>query len=55
MMSLSPWLRLKFGGKMPGLEGFLVLNQNLQDFDRDNRFNSTSADLAMKFYYTFRF
>ena len=38
-----------------GREGFLVLNHNLQDFDRDNRFNSTGTDLALKFYYTFRF
>ena len=38
-----------------GREGFLVLNHNLEDFDRDNHFNSTGADLALKFYYTFRF
>ncbi len=38
-----------------GREGFLVLKNNLQDFDRDNRFDSTGADLALKFYYTFRF
>ena len=38
-----------------GREAFIVLNHNLQDFDRDNRFNSASADLALKFNYTFRF
>ena len=38
-----------------GREGFVVLNHNLQDFDRDNRFQSAGADLALKFYYTFRF
>jgi hypothetical protein len=38
-----------------GQEGFLVLNHNLQDFDKDNRFDSLSADLSLKFSYTFRF
>jgi len=38
-----------------GREAFVVLNHNLQDFDRDNRFSSDSADLALKFNYTFRF
>ena len=38
-----------------GREGFLVLNHNLQDFDRNNRFHSAGADLAVKFNYTFRF
>ena len=38
-----------------GREAFIVLNHNLQDFDRDNRFASTAADLALKFNYTFRF
>ena len=38
-----------------GREAFIVLNHNLQDFDRNNRFNSASADLALKFNYTFRF
>ena len=38
-----------------GKEAYIVLNYNLQDFDRDNRFSSVSADLALKFNYTFRF
>ncbi|NNC65462.1 MAG: hypothetical protein HKN84_11805, partial [Gammaproteobacteria bacterium] len=38
-----------------GQEGFIVLNHNLQDFDKDNTFNSQRADLSMKFSYTFRF
>jgi hypothetical protein len=39
----------------PGREGFIVLNHNVQDFDRDNRFDSLSAEAAVKFNYTFRF
>ena len=39
----------------PGREGFLVLNHNVQDFDRDNRFHSLSAEAAVKLNYTFRF
>lgn len=38
-----------------GQEGFIVLNHNLQDIDRDNRFDSTLSDLSVKFSYTFRF
>ena len=38
-----------------GREAFLVLNHNVQDLDGDNRFNSISADVAVKFNYTFRF
>jgi len=38
-----------------GQEGFVVLNHNLQDFDKDNSFQSTSADLSLKLSYTFRF
>ena len=38
-----------------GRELFLVLNHSLQDFDRDNTFNSDHADLTLKFNYTFRF
>ncbi|MDE0003637.1 MAG: carbohydrate binding family 9 domain-containing protein, partial [Rhodospirillaceae bacterium] len=38
-----------------GREGFVVLNHNFEDFDRNNRFHSTGSDLALKFYYTFRF
>jgi hypothetical protein len=38
-----------------GQEGFIVLNHNLQDFDKDNSFSSASSDLSVKFKYTFRF
>ena len=38
-----------------GREAFLVLNHNLQDLDRDNRFHTAFSDMAMKFSYTFRF
>jgi hypothetical protein len=38
-----------------GQEGFIVLNHNLQDYDKDNSFASVSSDLSVKFKYTFRF
>ena len=38
-----------------GQEGFIVLNYNLQDKDKDNSFHSASSDLSVKFKYTFRF
>jgi len=38
-----------------GREAFVVLNHNLQDFDRNDSFHSSSADLTLKFAYTFRF
>jgi hypothetical protein len=38
-----------------GREGFIVLNHNLQDYDKDNQFDSALADVSMKFGYTFRF
>ena len=38
-----------------GQEGFIVLNYNMQDFDRDNQFESAYSDLSVKFRYTFRF
>ena len=38
-----------------GREGFIVLNHGLEDFDRDNRFHSSNAEVAIKFGYTFRF
>ncbi|HEY5624110.1 MAG TPA: carbohydrate binding family 9 domain-containing protein [Gammaproteobacteria bacterium] len=38
-----------------GQEGFIVLNHNLQDFDKDNTFHSSFSDLSIKFNYTFRF
>lgn len=38
-----------------GQEGFIVLNYNVQDQDRDNRFEAAYSDLSIKFRYTFRF
>ncbi|HEX7080066.1 MAG TPA: DUF5916 domain-containing protein [Gammaproteobacteria bacterium] len=38
-----------------GREGFIVLNHNLQDFDKDNSFESMASELTLKFDYTFRF
>ncbi len=38
-----------------GREGYIVLNYNLQDYDRDNRFRSGLSDLVVKFNYTFRY
>jgi hypothetical protein len=38
-----------------GREGFIILNHNLQDYDKDNSFNSSRSDLSVKFNYTFRF
>jgi hypothetical protein len=38
-----------------GQQAFLVLNWGLQDPDKDNTFESTTADLSLKFNYTFRF
>jgi hypothetical protein len=38
-----------------GREAFLVINHNLQDIDRDNRFHTAFSETAMKFSYTFRF
>ena len=38
-----------------GREGFIVLNHNLEDFDKDNHFDSALADVSVKFGYTFRF
>jgi hypothetical protein len=38
-----------------GQQAFLVLNWGLQDRDKDNTFESTVADLSLKFNYTFRF
>ena len=38
-----------------GQEGFIVLNHNLQDMDKNNSFDSAHADLSVKFNYTFRF
>lgn len=38
-----------------GQEGFIVLNYNLQDKDKNNTFEAATSDLAVKFKYTFRF
>lgn len=38
-----------------GQEGFVVLNYNLQDKDKDNTFHSAAADLSIKFKYTLRY
>ena len=38
-----------------GREGFIVLNHNVQDFDKNNSFHSALSDLNVKFSYTFRF
>ena len=38
-----------------GRELFFVINHNLQDFDRDNSFESEQADISLKYTQTFRF
>ncbi len=38
-----------------GQEAFFVINHNLQDEDRDKSFHSQTADLTLKFNYTFRY
>lgn len=38
-----------------GQEGFIVLNYNMQDKDRDNAFETGFNDISIKFRYTFRF
>jgi hypothetical protein len=38
-----------------GREGFIVINHNSQDFDKDASFRSAAADINVKFKYTFRF
>jgi hypothetical protein len=38
-----------------GQQAFLVLNWGMIDADKDNRFQSTVADLSLKFNYTLRF
>lgn len=38
-----------------GQEGFIVLNYNLQDYDKNNRFVTAYSDLSVKFKYTLRF
>jgi hypothetical protein len=39
----------------PGREAFLVLNRNLEDYDRDGSFHNAYSEAAIKFSYTFRF
>ena len=38
-----------------GREAYLVLNHNMQDYDRDNSFQKSLSDLSFKANYTFRF
>ena len=38
-----------------GQEGFIVLNYNMEDTDKDNNFHSMTRDLSIKFKYTFRY
>jgi len=38
-----------------GQEAFVVLNYNMQDRDKDNRFSAAAFDTSVKFRYTFRF
>ncbi len=38
-----------------GREGFIVFNHSLVDLDRNDSFHSASADLSVKFSYTWRF
>ena len=38
-----------------GREMFIVLNHNLENYDRTNSFHSLGAELTVKFSYTFRF
>ena len=37
-----------------GHKGFIVINHNLEDFDKNDSFRSQNADLNVKFAYTFR-
>ena len=39
----------------PGQDGYIVINHNLDDPDRDDDFHSLSTEAAVKFSYTFRF
>ena len=40
---------------VPGQEFFFVVNHNMEDYDRDNRFHSAASTLTAKFSYTFRY
>lgn len=39
----------------PGQDGYVVINHNLEDPDRDDEFHSVTSEAAIKFSYTFRF
>lgn len=39
----------------PGQDGYVVINHNLEDLDRDDEFHSLTTEAAIKFSYTFRF
>jgi hypothetical protein len=39
----------------PGRDFFFVVNHNVEDLDRDNKFHSASSDVTAKVSYTFRF
>jgi hypothetical protein len=38
-----------------GQEIFFVINQIMEDYDRDNHFRSEFTDITTKFSYTFRY
>ena len=38
-----------------GQEFYFVINQVMEDYDRDNRFHSERTDMTVKFSYTFRY
>jgi len=40
---------------VPGQEFFFVVNHNMEDYDRDNRFHSAAFTVTAKFSYTFRY
>jgi hypothetical protein len=38
-----------------GREAYLVINHNLQDFDRNDSFHTAFNEVTVKYSYTFRF
>ena len=40
---------------VPGREMYFVVNQGLEDLDRDNDFHTARTDMTLKMSYTFRF
>jgi hypothetical protein len=40
---------------LAGREAYLVINHNLQDFDRNDSFHTSFGEVAIKYSYTFRF